>query len=130
MAGKRSTSLARIRDGHALLTKIERLHLLELEREAADLAELEIALAQSLANGVVNPTLAKAYAERLKSVRGKAVLVGLRIEAQAGKTLSQAAREKVAERLLGKVATEEKRVAERTELAQIIENALTKTSLP
>ena len=128
--GDRTAAIGRIKDAYALLTKIERVRLLELERDVADLAELERVLAARVASGEVDSRLAQAFLVRMKSVRRDSIVKGQEVVQQAALTLEHAAREKTAEKLHEELARSDALEAERKELARTIEAALVKASLP
>lgn len=125
----RAKAIKRIRDGQALLTRIERLRLIELEHEADELRRIEASLADGLSSGI-SPRLAASYADRIKRVGAK--VKGLEVEAkmQADRTLAQASKEKSATRLLQGVERDVKQTTERKSLVEVIEAAVRKTSLP
>lgn len=130
MAVRRSKAMARIVAGQALMTKVEKLRLVELERVAAELVELERSLLGSMAETSVHPRLGRAYADHVGSVRSRLDVLDRAARDQAEKVLAQGAREKAAGRIYERVLLEETRADERAEMDQLIEAHLSKTSLP
>jgi hypothetical protein len=125
----RAQSLERIAEAQALLAKVERLRLLQMERELAELRDLEHTLVKSLAEGG-DPRISAAYAQRIRALQGTLRQTMERVHRQAEEARQQAAREKSAERLYDAAAQEAAREAEKAELARVIELTLQKISLP
>jgi len=125
----RAQSLERIAEAQALLAKVERLRLLQMERELAELRELEDTLVKSLAEGG-DPRLSAAYAQRIRTLQSTLRRTVESVHRQAEEARQQAAREKSAERLYDVAAQEAAREAEKAELARVIELTLQKISLP
>lgn len=129
MAVRRSKTIDRIRAGQALLTKIEKMKLVELERASAELQALEGSLISGLGQGSLDPRLGRVFADRVGLIRTRLNLLDGAMRQQSEKVVAQGAREKAAERVYERVLREEAQAEERVEINRIIEVYLGKTSL-
>lgn len=126
----RSDGLRRMADAQALLLKLEKLRLVELERRAEELAELERAVLSEAATSDSGAKLVSSYKGRLRTISREQHQTTEDMKRQSALVLKYGSVEKIARNLLKDAEADEQRALERAELEQIVEAVLGKTSLP